>query len=73
MHTQKSLAAIKAEHAVKRITFDKTEANPGETLYILVLKLNKSEVMVPGLLDLLFTLERSRQQLPHPEHYVHAG
>ena len=29
--------------------------------------------MVPGLLDLLFTLEWPRQQLPHPEHYVHAG
>jgi len=27
----KNMGAMKAERAVKRITFDRTEANPGET------------------------------------------
>ena len=56
MHTKKSLGKMKTERTVKRVTFDKTEANPSETLYISVRKLNKVEVMVPSSLALLFTL-----------------
>ena len=33
-HNEKKIAAMKAEHAVKRITFNPAEANPGETLYV---------------------------------------
>ena len=33
-YTEKILRAMKAERAVKRITFDRTEASPGETLYV---------------------------------------
>jgi len=31
-HKSKTLRAIKAPRAVKRITFDRSEAGPGETL-----------------------------------------
>jgi len=40
----KSLRAMKSPRAVERITFDKSEANPGETLYISMPKLNDNEV-----------------------------
>ena len=50
---------MKAEHAVKRITFDRTEASPGETLYVSVPKLNKNDVLVPGLLALRFDIDLS--------------
>ena len=46
----------KAERAVKRITFDRSEASPGETLYVTVPKLNEHEVLVPGSLGLLFNI-----------------
>ena len=55
---RKTLGAMKAEPAVKRITFDRTEAKPEETLYVSVPKLNENEVIVPGSLAL-----RSCQQL----------
>ena len=58
MHYLKNLRAMKAERAVKRITFDRTEAT-GETLYISVPKLNKNEVIVPGSLALVFNLKVS--------------
>ena len=61
-HYLKNLDAMKAERAVKRITFDRTEANPGETLYVLVPKLNKNEVIVPGSLALVFNLKVSATQ-----------
>jgi len=48
---------MKAERAVKRITFDRTEANPGETLFVSVPKLNKNELIVPGSLALVFNLK----------------
>ena len=41
-HKSKTSFAIMAPRAVKRITFDKSEASPGETLYVRVPKLNKS-------------------------------
>ena len=57
MHAEKTLKAMKAERAVKRITFDRSEANPGETLYVSVPKLNENEVLVPGSLGLIFNIE----------------
>ncbi|KAL9953142.1 hypothetical protein ACROYT_G040507 [Oculina patagonica] len=57
--TEKILGALKAERAVKRITFDRTEANPEETLYVLVPKLNENEVIVPGSLALRFNIDLS--------------
>jgi len=56
-HTSKTLNAIKAIRAVKRITFDRTEASPGETLYVHVPKLDENEVIVPGSLGLRFDID----------------
>ena len=56
---EKTLGAMKAERAVKRITFDRTEASPGETLYVSVPKLKKNEVLVPGSLALRFDIDLS--------------
>ena len=58
-HNKKIFGAMKAEHAIKHITFDHTEANPGETLYISVPKLNENEVIVPGLLALCCDIDLS--------------
>ena len=55
-HSKKVLGAMKAERTVKRITFSKTEANPGETLYVHVPKLDENEVIVPGSLALVFDI-----------------
>ena len=57
--SEKTLGALKAERAVKRITFERTEANPQETLYVSVPKLNESEVIVPGSLALRFNIDLS--------------
>ena len=56
-HAEKTLGAMKAERTVKRITFERSEANPGETLYISVPKLNENEVLVPGSLALIFNID----------------
>ena len=58
-HKSKTLFAIMAPRAVKRMTFDKSEANPGETLYVRVPKLNQNEVFVPGKLALRFDIDLS--------------
>ena len=50
---------MKAPRAVKRITFNPSEAYPGETLYVHVPKLNKDEVIVPGSLALRFDIDTS--------------
>jgi len=50
---------MQAERAVKRITFSRTEANPGDTLYVSVPKLNVNEVLVPGSLALVFDIDLS--------------
>jgi len=51
---------MEAEHAVKRIyTFDRTEANRGEMLYVSVPKLNKNKVIMPGLLALRLDIDLS--------------
>ena len=47
---------MKAERTVKRITFNPTSANPGETLYVSVPKLAVNEVIVPGSLALVFDI-----------------
>ena len=58
-HASKTLRAIKAPRAVNRITFNKSEASPGETLYVHVPKLNENEVLVPGSLALRFDINLS--------------
>ena len=58
-HSVKTLKAMKAPRSVKRITFNPSEANPGETLYVHVPKLNKNEVLVPGSLALCFDIDLS--------------
>ena len=58
-HSEKTLNAMKAPRSVKRITFNPSEANPGETLYVHVPKLNKNEVLVPGSLALRFDIDLS--------------
>ena len=55
-HSEKVLGAMKAERTVKRITFNPTEANPGETLYVHVPKLAENEVIVAGSLALVFNI-----------------
>ena len=55
-HSEKVLGAMKAERTVKRITFNPTSANPGETLYVSVPKLAANEVIVPGSLALVFDI-----------------
>ena len=55
-HSEKVLNAMKAERTVKRITFNPTSANPGETLYVSVPKLADEEVIVPGSLALVFDI-----------------
>ena len=52
-HNEKRLNAMKAPRTVKRITFNPSEANPGETLYVHVPKLNENEVIVPNSLALI--------------------
>ncbi|CAH3025655.1 unnamed protein product [Porites evermanni] len=48
---------MKAEYTVKCITFNLSEAKPGETLYIHVPNLNRNEVIVPGTLVLRFNID----------------
>ena len=55
-HSEKVLGAMKAERTVKRITFNPTEAKPGETLYVHVPKLAENEVIVAGSLALVFNI-----------------
>jgi len=58
-YMKKTLHGMQAERAVKRITFSRTEANPGETLFVYVPKLNVNEVLVPGSLALVFDIDLS--------------
>ena len=55
-HSEKVLGAMKAERTVKRITFNPSEANPGETLYVSVPKLAENKVIVAGSLALVFNI-----------------
>ena len=58
-HAEKTLDAMKAERTAKRITFERSEANPGETLYVSLPKLNENDVLVPGSLALIFNIDRA--------------
>ena len=58
-HSTKTLRPMKAPYSVKRITFNPSEANPGERLVVRVPKLNKNEVLVPGSLALRFDIDLS--------------
>ena len=58
-HMEKTLNAMKAERTVKRITFNPSAANPGETLYVSVPKLADNEVIVSGSLALEFNINLS--------------
>ena len=58
-HSEKTKIAMKAPRSVKRITFNPSEANPGEMLIVHVPKLNKYEVLVPGSLALRFDIDLS--------------
>ena len=58
-HSEKTKNAMKAPRSVERITFNPSEANTGETLYVHVPKLNKNEVLVPGSLALRFDIDLS--------------
>ena len=55
-HSENTLGAMKAERTVKRITFNPSKANPGETLYVSVPKLAENEVIVAGSLALVFNI-----------------
>ena len=48
---------MKAERTVKHITFNPSEANPGETLYVYVPLMLENEVIVPGSLALRFNID----------------
>ena len=50
---------MRAQRAVKRITFNPFEANPGQTLYVHVPKLNQNEVIVPNSFALIFDIDLS--------------
>ena len=58
-HSEKTLGAMKAERTVKRITFNPSAANPGETLYVAVPKLSEHEVIVSGSLALVLNINLS--------------
>ena len=58
-HSEKTLGTMKAERTVKRITFNPSAAEPGETLYVSVPKLKVNEVIVSGLLAFVFNISLS--------------
>ena len=58
-HSEKTLGAMKAERTVKRITFNPSEAKPGETLYVSLPKPSEHEVIVSGSLALVFNINLS--------------
>ena len=55
-YSKKTQGGLKAIRAVKRITFNPSEANPDETLNIGVPKLNENEVLVPNTMALVFDI-----------------
>ena len=58
-HRENTMFAMRAPYAVKRITFDHSKGNPGDTLDVRVPKLNENEVLVPGSLALRFDIHLS--------------
>lgn len=55
-HKEKQLHGLKAAREIKPMTLYKTKANPSETLYVHVPKLNEGMVIVPGSLALRFDI-----------------
>ena len=55
-HSEKVLGAMRAERTVKRVTFNPSNATPGETLYVSVPKLAENEVIVASSLALVFNI-----------------
>ena len=66
-HREKAMHAMKAERAVKQITFNPSEASPGNTLYVYVPKLNENEVLVPGSPALVFDIDLAGG---HPNNFL---
>ena len=58
-HRENTTNSMKAPYAVKRITFSRSEANPGDKLDVHVPKLNENEAFVPGSLAPRFDIELS--------------
>ena len=58
-YNKKTFQALRAKREVNRITFKKTEANPGDELDVGVPKLHENEVLVPGSLALVFDIDLS--------------
>ena len=58
-NNEKIMNSMKAPYAVKRFTFNPSEANPGDRLEVRVPKLNKNEVLVPSSLALRFDIDLS--------------
>ena len=58
-HKEKTLKALKAIRMVNCITFNPSSANPSETLYVYVPKLNENEVLMPNTLALVFDIDLS--------------
>ena len=58
-HREKTALAMKAYRAVKRITFNPSEAKQKDNLYVHVPKLNQNEVIVPNSLTLVFDIDLS--------------
>ena len=56
-YSKKQQVGLKAIRAVKRITFNPSEASPGEMLNVNVPKLNENEVLVPNTLALVFDID----------------
>ena len=69
-HSEKVLHAMKANRTVKRITFNPTEANPGETLYVSVPKLAANEVIVAGSLALVFNINLKTSGAYHADNHL---
>ena len=69
-NNEKTMNSMKAPYAVKRITFNKSEANPGDTLDVHLPKLNKKRGLSARLTGSSLQHRpfwRARQQLSRPE------
>ena len=56
-HSEAIFDSMQAERTVTRIAFNPSTANPGDVLYVTVLKLAQDVVMVPGSLALVFDID----------------
>ena len=60
-HDAKKLNSMKAPYVVKRITFDKSEAGPGDKLAVRVPKLNENKTFNKRKNRALLTFRRSQK------------